>query len=96
MNSQFVTVEISNNVFAELMKIAEERRVAVRVVAADIIENYTKRMKSLELWVEVNKDLLPSKEQEDSSVGGIEKFFVDKFFEGVKELENLKEIKNKH
>lgn len=42
MNSQFVTVKISNDVFAELMKMAEERRVSVRVVVADIIEDSVK------------------------------------------------------
>ena len=77
MNSQFVTVEISNDVFAELMKIAEERRVTVRVVAADIIEDSVKHPAPVKVQsvmerifaVEVNENFMPSQEMLDAGGG---------------------------
>lgn len=87
MNSQFVTVEISNDVFAELMKIAEERRVTVRVVAADIIEERMKPPKPVKVQsisgrvfgIETDGNFLPPQELLDAGGGEISKMWGDMF-----------------
>ena len=87
MNSQFVTVEISNDVFAELMKIAEERRVTVRVVAADIIEDSVKNPSPVKVQsingrvfgIETDRNFLPPQELLDAGGGEISKMWGDMF-----------------
>ena len=41
------------------------------------------KKKPVDLHLEVNRDLLPSQEMLDASVGGTEKFFTDEFFKDI-------------
>ncbi len=83
MNSQFITIEISNDIYAELMKDAEVQGVSTRVVVANLVEEYVKAKSAPDFLVEVNPNFMPSQEQLDAGGGGIEKFFTDEFFKNV-------------